>query len=184
MRKLIQFLNISPDGFCGHEGAIADKELHEHANALLKRVDLVLFGRVTYELFVDYWPKVAVERNASDHEIEFADLIDAIPKLVFSTTLPQVDWRNSQLERELTAERILQLKQQPGKDISISGLSLMEQLSQMGLIDEYHFLIQPMVVGKGKRLFETRSLETLIPLELVDIMRMQSGVVHLVYSKK
>ena len=179
MRKVIFAINITIDGYCGHETGIADDELHEYFTGLLRESGVEIFGRNTYHLMYPYWHDVAV--NGSETEVinEFARTFDSIPKIVFSTTLKSVEWNNTTLLRSNLQEEIVKLKQRPGKNISVGGLNIASQLAQSGLIDEYRFLIQPIVAGKGPRLFESGKNLT---LELIGSKTFRSGVVELHYK--
>lgn len=179
MRKVVFAINITVDGCCGHESVVANDELHEYFTELLRDSDIEIFGRNTYHLMYPYWHDVAIKQSESKATNEFARTFDLIPKIVFSTTLKSVEWKNTTLLRSNLQEEVLRLKQQPGKNISVGGLNIASQLAQSGLIDEYHFLIQPIVAGKGPRLFESGKDFT---LELVGSKTFQSGVVALRYK--
>ena len=179
MRKVIFAINITIDGYCGHETGIADDELHEYFTGLLRESGVEIFGRNTYHLMYPYWHDVAMNQSESKATNEFARTFDSIPKIVFSTTLKSVEWNNTTLLRSNLQEEIVKLKQQPGKTISIGGLNIASQLAQSGLIDEYRFLIQPIVAGKGPRLFESGKNLT---LELIGSKAFRSGVVELHYK--
>jgi dihydrofolate reductase len=153
-RKVVFAINITIDGYCGHETGIADDELHEHFTGLLREADIEIFGRNTYQLMYPYWHEVAVDQSESKTVNEFARIYDAIPKIVFSTTLKSVEWNNTTLLSSNLREEILKLKQQPGKNIFIGGLNIASQVAQWNLIDEYHFVVHPIIAGKGPRLFE------------------------------
>ena len=183
MRKVVFAINITADGYCNHTDMIADDELHEYHTRLLRNANLLLFGRNTYQLMVPYWPDVA--RNQSDTETvnEFARVFDSLDKIVFSTTLKHVGANNTRIVRTNVAEEVLALKQQPGKDISVGGLSIASQLSESGLIDEYHFVVHPVVAGKGPRLFETVKPQERLRLDFVGSETFRSGVVALQYRK-
>ncbi len=155
MRNVVFAINITIDGCCGHELVVADDELHEYYTGLLRDSDIEIFGRNTYHLMYPFWHDVAMNQSELKAINEFASVFDSIPKIVFSTTLKSVEWNNTTLLRSNLQEEIVKLKQQPGKNISIGGLSIASQLAQFGLIDEYRFLIQPIVAGKGPRLFES-----------------------------
>ncbi len=180
MRKVVFAINITIDGCSGHESVIADDELHEYYTGLLQDSDVEIFGRNTYQLMYPYWHDVAMNQSESKTINEFARAFDSIPKIVFSTTLKSVEWNNTTLLRSNLQEEIVKLKQLPGKNISIGGLNIASQLAQAGLIDEYHFLIQPIVAGKGPRLFESGKDFT---LELIGLKTFRSGVVELHYRK-
>ena len=126
-----------------------------------------------------FWHDVAVNQSESKVINEFASTFDSMPKIVFSTTMKSVEWNNTTLLHSNLQEEIVKLKKQPGKNISIGGLSIASQLAQSGLIDEYHFLIQPIVAGKGPYLFESGKDLT---LELIGSKTFRSGVVELHYK--
>src|SRR5207244_9088558 len=117
MRKLIAAINMTLDGFCDHTGGIADDELHEHYNELIRNAGTLLWGRITYQLMESYWPLVVKESTGNKPTDEFAVLIDNIPKIVFSRTLKNVDWKNAKLAERGLKEEVLDLKQQTGKNI-------------------------------------------------------------------
>ncbi len=179
MRNVVFAINITVDGYCGHESGIADDELHEYYTRLLQDSDVEIFGRNTYQLMYPYWHDVAMNQSGSKAINEFALTFDSIPKIVFSTTLQSVEWNNTTLLHSNLQEEIVKLKQQPGKKISIGGLSIASQLAQSGLIDEFHFLIQPIVAGKGPYLFESGKNLT---LELIGSKTFRSGIVELHYK--
>jgi dihydrofolate reductase len=184
MRKVIFAINMTIDGYFGHEDMIADDELHEYFTVLLRRAGVILYGRKTYELMVPYWPEVAKSQSPqSGADNEFARVFEALEKVVFSTTLKSVEDDNTKLVRANLAEEVLKLKQQPGKDIAIGSLSIASQLSQHGLIDEYHFVVHPVVAGKGPRLFETANLKERFQMNLVGSQTFRSGVIALHYKR-
>jgi len=179
MRNVVFAINITVDGCCGHESGVVDDELHEYFTGLLRDSDLEIFGRNTYHLMYPYWHDVAMKQSESQAINEFARVFDSMPKIVFSTTLKNVEWNNTTLLRSNLHEEIVKLKQQPGKNISVGGLNIASQLAQAGLIDEYRFLIHPMIAGKGPRLFESGKNLT---LELIGFKTFRSGVVELRYK--
>lgn len=179
MRNVVFAINISVDGFCGHESGIADDELHEHFTGLLRDADVEIFGRNTYNLMYSYWHDVAVNQSETKAVNEFARVFDAMPKIVFSTTLKSVEWNNTILLRSGLRKEILKLKQQPGKNICIGSLSIASQAAQWNLIDEYHFVVHPVIAGKGPRLFESGGKHS---LELISSKKLQSGAIALHYK--
>ena len=179
MRQLIFSMNISLDGYADHTVAIVDDELHENASDLLDTVDIILFGRVTYQLMESYWPHAHNDPSATKSMIEFADKINAKPKIVFSRTLQKAEWNNTRLVKDHIVEKVVKLKQQPGKNLSLGGISICQEFMRLGMVDEYWLLVQPVIVGKGKRLFER--LQNQINLKLVDTKTFNSGVVVLHY---
>ncbi len=184
MRKVVFGINITTDGFCGHTDGIPDEELHEYFARLLSNASLILYGRVTYELMVPYWPDVARNQSETGATLEFARVFDSLDKVVFSTTLQHVDGNNTRIVRGNVAEEVVALKQQPGKDICVGSLSIASQLSAYGLIDEYRFVVHPVVAGKGPRLFETVQPEGRLLLDFVGSETFRSGVIALHYRKK
>jgi dihydrofolate reductase len=183
MRKLVFAINITADGYCSHTDMIADEELHDFFTRLLRNAGVILFGRITYQLMVPYWPDVARNQSESRSTLEFARVFDSLDKVVFSTTLKHVEGNNTRIARANVAEEVLTLKQQPGKDISVGSLSIASQLSDRGLIDEYHFVVHPVVAGKGPRLFDTVKPQERLLLDFIGLKTLQSGVVALHYKK-
>lgn len=181
MRNVIFAINITIDGYCGHEEMIgADDELHGYFTELLRNSGVEIFGRNTYQLMYPYWHDVAVNQSETEATNEFARTFDSMPKIVFSTTLRSVEWNNTTLLHSNLREEIMKLKQQAGKNISIGGLNIASQVAQWDLIDEYHFVVHPIIAGKGPRLFE--SIQNLT-LKLVGSRTFRSGVVALHYMK-
>lgn len=184
MRKVVFAINITADGYCDHRDGIADGQLHEYFSALLRDMDVILYGRKTYELMVPYWPDVARNQSEDESSNEFARVFDSLEKVLFSTTLKHVGDNKTRVLPGNIAEEVLRLKQLPGKDIAVGSLSIASQLSQSGLIDEYHFAVHPVVAGKGPRLFETVKLHDRLRLDLLGSQTLQSGVVALHYRKR
>jgi len=180
MRKVIFAINITIDGYCGHETGIVDDELHEHFTELLRDSGVDIFGRNTYHLMYPYWHDVAVNQSETEVVNEFARTFDAMPKIVFSTTLQSVEWNNTTLFHSNLREEILKLRRQPGKDIFIGGLNIASQVAEWDLIDEYHFVVHPIIAGKGPRLFDSVENRT---LKLVAQKTFGSGVIALHYKK-
>ena len=183
MRKVVFAINITADGYCSHTDGIPDEELHDYFTRVLRNASVILCGRITYQLMVPYWPDIARSQSETKSENEFARVYDSLEKVVFSTTLTHVEDNNTRLVRANVAEEVLALKQQPGKDICIGSLSIASQLSERGLIDEYHFVVHPVVAGKGPRLFETVKLQSRLQLDLLGTETFRSGVVAHRYAK-
>jgi len=180
MRKLVLSINLSLDGFADHTVAVAaDDELHEFFSGLLDDTDIALFGRVTYQLMESYWPHVHQDPKATRGMLEFADKFNAVSKIVFSRTLQKAEWNNTRLVRDNMLDEVIHLKQQPGKNISLGGISTSQEFMRRGLIDEYWLAVQPVVVGKGKRLFD--HLTGIMNPRFVDTKVFKSGVVVLHY---
>lgn len=184
MRKIIYGINITLDGCCDHTKGIGDKETHEYFTDLLRQVDLLVYGRKTYELMVPFWPDVAREQSMDDASNEFARVFTAINKVVFSHTLTSVEDTNTRIVRTDLQEEILKLKQQEGGNISIGGVDLPSQLIALGLVDEYHFVVQPVIAGAGRRLLDETILLKNSDLKLVETKVFKSGCVALRYMKQ
>ena len=183
MRKVVFGVNITVDGCCDHTQVIADDELHEYYTDLLRDVDLVVFGRKTYQLFESYWPAVAKNQSETGAVNEFARTLDSVEKAVLSTTLKRVEWRNTRILRGNLRDEIVKLGHQEGKDISIGGLSIASQLAQYDLIDEYHFVVQPMVAGKGPRFLQSCQIKKSLLMDLVGCKTFSSGAVAIHYRR-
>jgi len=184
MRKVIFAINITADGYCDHRDMVADGELHDYFTGLLRNAGLLLFGRITYQLMVPYWPDIARSKSETGATYEFARVFDSLDKVVFSTTLKHVEGTGTRIVRENVAGEVIALKGRPGKDIFAGSLSIASQLSDRGLIDEYHFVVHPVVAGKGPRLFDTVKPRERLNLEFIGLKAFQSGVVALHYRKR
>ena len=180
MRKLIYAINVTLDGFADHEAGIADEELHDFFTGLMRSAGAALYGREIYLLMASYWPTAPDNPASTRSEIEFAQAINRIPKIVFSKTLEKVEWNNTRLVRENAVDEVLKLKAQPGKDLYVAGLSFATSMANKGLIDEYWLLIHPVLLGKGKPLF--KGLQRKLSLKLIEQKTFHSGVVALHYQ--
>lgn len=184
MRNAVFAINMTVDGYFGHEDMIgADDELHEYFTGLMRQAGVVLFGRKTYQLLFPFWHTVAENQSMTPASNEFARTIDAVDKIVFSSTLKGVDLQNTTISRAKIEVALQELKNQPGKDIFIDGLSIATHLAQLGMIDEYHFVVHPVVAGKGPRLFEADGLKDRLRLKLVGSKKLSSGAIALHYKK-
>ena len=163
---------------------VADEEVHEYFTHLMRDVDLLVFGRKTYQLMVPFWPDVAKNHSMTKASNEFADAFDSINKIVFSQTLDSAEDKNTRIVRTNLRDEILKLKQEQGKNISTGGVAIPSQLIELGLVDEYHFVVHPIVAGEGARLLEGVSLRERLPLKLVESKIFQSGCVALRYLKQ
>lgn len=180
MRKVIYGINLTADGCCDHTKGNGTADIHEYFTDLMKDVDLIIYGRITYQLMVPYWPDVAKSQSGTKTENEFATTFNAIDKIVFSRSLDSVEG-NTRIIREHLAEEVLKLKQQPGKNISIGGVDLPSQLIALGLVDEFHIVVHPVIVGEGRRLLDHTNLQERLNLKLVDAKVLKSGSVALHY---
>ena len=183
MRNVIFAINITLDGCCDHTKMIADEEIHEYFTHLMRDVDLLVFGRKTYQLMVPFWPEVAKNHSMTKAMNDFADKFDSINKTVFSQSLDSVEG-NTRIVRANLQDEMLRLKQEQGKNILIGGVAVPSQLIELGLVDEYHFVVQPIVAGEGRRLLEGVSLQEKLQLRLVESKIFKSGCVALRYLKQ
>ncbi|HTZ96612.1 MAG TPA: dihydrofolate reductase family protein [Terriglobales bacterium] len=183
MRNVIFAINLTLDGCCDHTKTVGSEEILEHYTQLLREVDLFVYGRKTYQLMVPYWPDIAKSQSETRAEIEFAREFDAHSKIVFSRSLNRADDRNTRIVGGDLRDEVLKLKQQPGKAILTGGVDIPSQLIELGLVDEYRIVVQPMVVGEGRRLLDRVSLPDKLQLKLVDTKIFKSGCVALRYLK-
>jgi len=182
MRPLRYSINVTLDGCCDHREGIADEELHRYHAANLERADALLFGRVTYEMMEAAWRQTAAGTWPdwmADWMIPFAQTIDSAKKYVVSSTLDRVDW-NAELVQGDLEKAVQQLKREPGRGLFVGGLTLPLALADLGLIDEYDFVVQPIVAGHGPTLFA--GLRERLDLNLVGREEFRSGAVALRYQ--
>src|SRR4051794_10193716 len=179
MRPLRYSINVTLEGCCDHRVMIADEDLHRNAAENLARADALLFGRVTYEMMEAGWRPPAVSAGRPDWMEPFAQTINAAKKYVVSSTLDRVDW-NAELVRGDLGKAVQQLKRESGKGLLVGGVKLPLALAELGLIDEYEFVVQPRVVGHGPTLFT--GLSKLIDLKLVSRLEFGSGAVAMRYE--
>jgi len=180
MRKLIAAINMTLDGFCNHTAMIADDEIHQHYNELLSNADTLIYGRITYQLMESYWPSVVKNPTGNKPMDDFAVLIDNISKIVFSRTLKNVNWKNTELKKEIIKEEILELKHQAGKNIFVGSPSLIVALAQLDIIDEYQLAVQPTILGTGLPLF--KNIRDRVDLKLLKTKTFGCGAVALYYE--
>lgn len=184
MRNLIFAINITVDGCCDHTKQIADEETHEYFTQLLREVDLLVFGRKTYQLMVPFWPEVAKNQSMTKVENEFARTFDSINKIVVSRSLDSAEDKNTRIVRTNLRDEIFNLKQERGKNILVGGVDVSSQLIELGLVDEYRFMVNPILAGEGRRLLEGVSLPERLQLKLVGSKIFKSGCVALRYLKQ
>jgi dihydrofolate reductase len=184
MRNVIYAINITLDGCCDHTKVIADEELLEHYSQLLRDIDLLVYGRKTYELMVPYWPDIAKSHFGTKAENEFARTFDSINAIVFSRSLNSAEGNKRRIVRTNLRDEMLKLKQEQGKNILVGGVDIPSQLIELGLIDEYRFVVQPVIAGEGRRLLEGVSLPERLQLKLVESKILKSGCVAVRYLKQ
>jgi len=180
MRTLRYSVNVTLDGCVDHRAIPADEELHRHAAETLARADALLFGRVTYQMMEAAWRPPASEAMP-DWMQPFARTIDAARKYVVSSTLERVDW-NAELVRGDLGKAIEQLKQEPGQGLLTGGVTLPLALTELGLIDEYEFVVHPRLAGHGPTLFA--GLSKSVDLKLVSRLEYGSGAVAMRYEPR
>jgi dihydrofolate reductase len=182
MRKLIFSINMTLDGYIDHNAVIADDELHERASELLRGAEIILYGRIAYQLMADYWPTAPLDPTLSPSVREFANTINRIQKIVYSKTLKNVSW-DTKIARKVDPDEIRAMKLLPGKDIVLGpGALIAQTFMDLDLIDEYRFVMQPFILGKGKRLFTDNDKRK--DLLFIGQNTYRSGVVELIYQRK
>jgi dihydrofolate reductase len=179
MRPLRYSINLTLDGCYDHLAVIPHEELHRHVIENFARADALLFGRVTYQMMESAWRPRAEKVERPDWTEPFAHSIDVTKKYVVSSTLEQVDW-NAELLRGDLRQAVEKLKCEPGKGILLGGVTLPQALAEMGLIDEYEFIVHPRIVGHGPSLFA--GLSKPIDLKLVSRVEFASGAVAMRYE--
>jgi dihydrofolate reductase len=186
MRNVIFAINITLDGCCDHTKFNPDEETFEYFTHLTRDADTFLYGRKTYQLMVPYWPDVAKNHSGRTKAgNEFAQAFDAINKIVvFSQSLDSPEGKKTRIVRTSLHDEILKLKQEQGKNIFTGGVTIPSQLVELGLIDEYHFVVHPIVLGEGRRLLEGVNLPEKCQLKLVESKTFKSGCVALRYLKQ
>ena len=182
MRPLRYSINVTLDGCCDHRAAIPDEDLHRHAAKNIANADALLFGRITYEMMKEAWrsdPETGALPDWMDDWMQpFARTIDAAKKYVVSNTMTKADW-NSEIIRGDLEQAVRKLKQMPGKGLFTGGVTLPQALAELGLIDEYEFIVHPRVVGHGPALFA--GLSKPLDLKLVGRKELASGAVAMQY---
>jgi dihydrofolate reductase len=181
MRPLRYSINVTLDGCCDHRAIVPDEELHRHHAENLAQADALLFGRVTYEMMEAGWRRPALAGATPEWMEPFARTIDAAKKYVVSSTLDRVDW-NAELVRGDLGNAVQQLKREPGKGLLTAGVTLPLALAELGLIDEYEFVVQPRLAGHGPTLFA--GLSKPIDLKLVSRLEFGSGAVAMRYEPR
>ncbi len=182
MRRVIAAINMTLDGFCDHTAGIPDKEIHQHYTKLLGQGGVILYGRTTYQL-MEFWRTFLKNPSEEKSMNDFAMAIDKIPKIVFSHTLNDVEWKSTTLAKRDLNEEVLELKQSRNsgsKNILVGSRSLIIQLMKLNLIDEYQLCVHPVIIGNGLPLFEDINDRTI--LKLIKTKIFGSGAVTLYYE--
>lgn len=182
MRKVIAAINMTLDGFCDHTAGIPDEELHQHYSELLDNAGVILYGRTTYQL-MQFWQTLLKNPSGEKSMDEFAVAIDKIPKIVFSHTLKNTEWDSAKLSNQPIEEEVSELKQSRNggsKDILVGSRSLIIQLMNLNLIDEFQLCVHPVIVGKGLPLFDKIKDRTIF--KLLKTKTLGSGAIVLYYE--
>jgi len=182
MRKVIAAINMTLDGFCDHTAGIPDEEIHQHYTELLNEGDAILYGRITYQL-MEYWQPLVKNPSGEKTMDDFAMAIDKIPKIVFSHTLKNVEWKSAKLANRAIEKEVLELRQSRdggSRDILVGSRSLIIQLMKLNLIDEYQLCVHPVVAGSGLPLFE--NINERIILKLIKAKTFSGGAITLYYE--
>lgn len=177
-------MNMTLDRFCDHATMIADDEIHEHYNELLRSADALLYGRITYQLMESYWPTVVKNPTGNKPIDEFAVLIDSISKIVFSGTITNVQWKNTKVATHGLEQEVLELKKSGNdgtKDILVGSPGLIVASLNLNLVDELQLCVQPVIAGRGLSLF--KNISDRIDLKLIKTKTfINSGSVGLYYK--
>lgn len=179
MRKIIAAINMTLDGFCDHTAIIPDEEIHQHYTELLLEGDAILYGRITYQL-MEYWIPLAQNPSGEKSIDDFTRAIDAMPKIVFSHTLKQVDWSSARIASQTLEAEVSALKKQPGRDIFAGSRNIILQLLNLDLLDEFQLCIHPVLAGSGLPLFDALHHRT--PFKLLKTKTFRGGAVLLYYE--
>lgn len=184
MRPLRYSINVTLDGCVDHRAGVPDENVHRHATEMIAGADVLLFGRTTYEMMESAWhlpQDGTLPAWMAPWMVPFARTIDAAKKYVVSSTLTKLDWNSELLKGDL-GEAVTELKRQPGNGIYVGGVTLPRALAELGLIDEYEFLVHPRIAGHGPTLFA--GLSKYVDLKLVGHEALASGAVALRYEPK
>jgi dihydrofolate reductase len=181
MRPLRYSINVTLDGCCDHRAILPDEDLHRHAAEIIDQADALLLGRVTYEMMEAAWRGPEPPGERPDWMEPFARTIDSAKKYVVSSTLDRVDW-NAELVRGDLEKAVQELKRESGKGLLAGGVTLPQALAELGLIDEYEFVVHPRLAGHGRTLFA--GLSKPIDLKLVSRLEFRSGAVAMRYEPR
>jgi len=183
MRNVVYAINITLDGCCDHTKMMVDEEIMEYYTHLVRGADLFVYGRKTYQLMVPYWPNIAKNPSGETKaDIDFAQAFDSKSKVVFSRSLEGAD-EKTRIVRTNLKDEILKLKQEPGEYILAGGVAIPSQLIELGLVDEFRFVVVPVLAGEGGRLMEGVGLPEKLRLKLAETKIFKSGCVALRYVK-
>ena len=185
MGKIVCLINMTADGFCDSHYVIADAEFHEFVHGLLADAAAVGFGRASFELFQGVWPPMLGNPGKPESQVRMARALHDKDKIAFSTTLKDTGWANSRIADLVDAELVARYKEGEKGLLTIGSPGLLASLTEMGVVDDYYFSIQPVIAGGGSvRLFDRLRLDARRPLQFVDAVRLGSGVNILHYTVK
>jgi dihydrofolate reductase len=185
MRKVIFGINITLDGCVDHTKFNPAEETFEYFTRLLRDdAGVLVYGRKTYQLMVPYWPDIAKSQSETKSDIEFAQTFVSKKKIVFSRSLASAEDKNTKIVRSNLRDEIVKLKQEQGNNILVGGVDVPSQLMELGLIDEYRFVVMPIIAGEGRRLFDGVNLQKKLQLKLAESKTFKSGCVALHYLKQ
>ncbi|MNI54937.1 hypothetical protein D3C85_1157960 [compost metagenome] len=183
MRKLIYGINITLDGCCDHTKFTGGDEIQDYFRKLMENVDLLIYGRKTYELMVPFWPEVAQSQSMNEAANAFARVFAKLERVLVSRTIKEVNDTQTTIIGDNLKEEVLRLKQLPGKAISTGGVELPTRLIELGLVDEFHLVVHPLMVGQGRRLFAEKQLPEHLGLKLAGTQTLSNGCIALRYEK-
>lgn len=183
MRKLIYGINMSLDGCCDHTKFGGGDHIVNYFRELLEGVNLIIYGRKTYDLMVPFWPEVAQTQSMDAAANAFARVFANLERILVSRTIDSTDDKQTTVIHDNLKEEIIKLKQQPGKAISTGGVELPALLIEWGLIDEFHIVVHPVFVGQGRRLFAEMRLPENLGLKLAGSQLLAGGCMALRYEK-
>jgi len=187
LRKVVWLIHVSLDGFAaGPNGEIdwiyLEDELFEDIHNIVRNADTALYGRVTYQLMRSYWPTAAKSPKATKHDIDHANWVNPVAKIVFSKSLKEAIWQNTRIVKDHAAKELQELKKRPGKNmILFASPSLASTFMSQDLIDEYWFNINPIILGRGKPVF--KDFSGVHKIKLLGSKTYKNGVVNLHYGR-
>lgn len=179
MGRIIAAINMTLDGYCDHTAVIADEDLHNHYSELLKTADSIIYGRITYQL-MEFWRDLAEKPSGEKDMDDFAEIMNAVPKIVFSRTLKEVDWKSARLSKLSFEEEVREQKRASSGNVFIGSPSLITEALRNGLVDEFQLCVHPVIAGSGRPLF-TKNDEK-ITLKLLKTKSLKSGAVVFYYQ--
>jgi len=179
MRKVIAAINMTLDGVCDHTAGVVDEDLHNHYSELINSAGVILYGRKTFQL-MQFWQTLLKDPSGESSMDDFAVSIDKIPKVVFSNTLKDTNWNSAVIADRHPDETVMELRQQSGKDILVGSRSLIIQLLNSSLVDEFQLCIHPVIEGEGLRLFDRIKGRTIF--KLIKTKSLKSGATVLYYE--